>query len=677
MKSRKIDLLLVMIVLLTVINTSCQAPVPVPVTNENLEVTSFEENITGSTIGRLEMYEVTFTVNREFANPYDSERVEVNAYFLLPDGVEGENGADTVNETGNEDGSGADTGNGTGSKNGTEEGNRVLVPGFWYEGYTRKLVNGIEFLEHNKITGWKVRFTPRQSGQYLFHIEIKDHKKNEKLRFPETGDIEFLCIPSENRGFLEVSSTDNSYLEYENGGLFIGLGHNLCGWEWPGRDNSVAWRGTDNLKGTYEYDEWLEQLAENMANLTQFDFSEGGQLEWTSVSDELPWSGEWGSLKRYNQQVAWKMDYIIQKAEGLNIFFRLALCHWEDFDYEEEGFPDWGWKRNPYNVINGGPVEDASDFFHDTYAMDCFKNKLRYIMARWGYSKNILAFELWNEVDAPAIFWGEGKNFETEKDSILTWHSEMASFIKQMDSNNHLITTSFEDSANYLPVWLLDQIDISTIHRYTFYNEAYKELPYTTVETMKKIISDRKEVIDKPVIIGEFALSPGGDIQRLYDKNGIAFHNQLWSSIMAGAATTAMHWNWGSYIHDYKLYYHYRALALFLEDTDLRNTIPFDNISTRTDELTYMGLKTDAKVYIWIKNTSYTFAHSWAGYVTETVTGKQIEIYEMQNGVYRADFYNTYTGSFVYSEEIPCNNEILIIPVPDFMKDFAVKVFRL
>ena len=104
-------------------------------------------------------------------------------------------------------------------------------------------------------------------------------------------------------------------------------------------------------------------MAQNGANLTQFDFCEGDQIEWTPCDNELPFSEDWKGLNEYNQQNAWKMDRRFQTAEELGIFFRLSLFHWEDFDDETEKFPDWGWNRNPYHDQNGGPAKNVSEFF--------------------------------------------------------------------------------------------------------------------------------------------------------------------------------------------------------------------------------------------------------------------------------------------------------------------------
>ena len=58
------------------------------------------------------------------------------------------------------------------------------------------------------------------------------------------------------------------------------------------------------------------------------------------------------------------------------------------------------WEDNPYNAANGGPVaaDDPAAFFTDPTARDLFKKRLRYLVARYGAYRDILAWELFNEI---------------------------------------------------------------------------------------------------------------------------------------------------------------------------------------------------------------------------------------------------------------------------------------
>src|SRR4051812_39818828 len=225
------------------------------------------------TVERVALYEAGFTLRREFANPYDPDQVTVNAHIILPDGS-------------------------------TQE-----IALFWCQDYTRALVKGEEILRRAGTPEWRLRFTPRQVGRYSYEIVVRDHSLDGAIfRF---GTFSFSATPSHYPGFLRCSPADPAYLQFEDGECFVGIGHNLCGWEWG---------GSDNRRGTFEYDEWLGALADNGANMAQFDFCEGDQIEWTYHPTELPFSSDWGGLVRYNQQTAWKMDQRLRRAAELGIY---------------------------------------------------------------------------------------------------------------------------------------------------------------------------------------------------------------------------------------------------------------------------------------------------------------------------------------------------------------------
>ena len=451
----------------------------------------------GKGIRAFELLEVGFNGDSKEKNPYDSSAIKKDAIVHLPDGKS------------------------------------VTVPMFWYEEYERSLSYSVEELKPTGKSYWALRYTPTESGRYT--VDVKTTKGGEVT--VENGAYSVDVKPGDKDAFLRVAD-DRTHLEFSNGGAYTGIGHNLCGWEWAGEDNQA---------GTYDYDKWFTELKASGANMAQFDLCEGDNLEWTKAEGELPYASEYGGIGYYNQMAAWKTDYKVSACDALGLYYRFSLYHWEDFDVELGNFPDWGWSRNPYNQANGGPCESVSDFFENEEAKGYTKDYLRYAVARWGYSTNMLAWELWNEADSPDIAYAKGDHFGSEFSNILNWHDEMARFVKELDVNKHLVTTSFANSGNADAVWKLGSIDVTTFNRYSMYNSTAEGI-YNGVGVLNNIINARLQTYKKPVIAGEFALSPGGDVQRENDPEGIGFHNQIWSSLFAGSFGTAMHWTWGSYL---------------------------------------------------------------------------------------------------------------------------------
>lgn len=599
------------------------------------------DNTIDGVIPVFEKFEAAFSFGKRFENPYCPLEVELKAFIFTPDGKQQE------------------------------------ISGFWYEGFCRCLRNSYftektEFLIPTQEKDWRIRYAARMSGEHRYYVVLEDKKNSFSHRYPETGTLSFWATPSGRKGFLQVSRKDPAYLEFSDGSPYLGIGHNLCGWEWG---------GTDNRQGTYEYDRWLGSMAENGANLAQFDFCEGDQIEWTSCENELPFSRDWSGLNRYNQQNAWKMDRRFQTAEELNIFFRLTLFHWEDFDDETEKFPDWGWNRNPYRSENGGFARNVSEFFENRECRQYVKYYLKYVTARWGYSPNLLAYELWNEIDAPEVMWQSGSSYEREAASVISWHREMGNYLKEADGS-HLVTTSYADSRRDWDMWQLPCMDFTTVHRYTYFNEDYGQRQYDTEGTLAAIMGERFAHIQKPVLFGEFALSPGGDIQKDFDASGIEFHNQLWASLMVKSLGTAMHWTWGSYLDKNQLYREYLPISRFFQEEDLRGTEAFSNLNFSSTPLLIMVLKKTDRAYLWIKRRDWNFQQAAvannpveaAESSSMAAEEEAVSVSGLSSGIYHIIFFDTSAGTELYHRTAVSENGSLQFTLPEFSRDVAVKI---
>src|SRR5690606_5542627 len=157
-------------------------------------------------------------------------------------------------------------------------------------------------------------------------------------------------------------------------------------------------------------------------------------LEWSSGQ----WSGWYSGLGKYSQRAAGLLDSVLNESERQGIYMQLVLHHHgqvstgTNAEWNSNGSDNPG---NPYNAANGGPCATAADFFTNANAKAYQKKMYRYIVARWGYSTNVLSWELFNEVQ-----------FTNGTDAgIDSWHDEMSQYIKALDVHKHIITTSAEE----------------------------------------------------------------------------------------------------------------------------------------------------------------------------------------------------------------------------------------
>jgi hypothetical protein len=199
---------------------------------------------------------------------------------------------------------------------------------------------------------------------------------------------------------------------------------------------------------------------------------------------------------------------------------------------------DAAWDGHPWNKKNGGFLNSADEFFTNPRAIALTKNKLRYIIARWGYSPSILAWELFNEVE------NTDSAYHKHQDEIAAWHDAMAAFIRQQDPYKHLITSSSGADAALVG----RELDFYQPHGY----------PSDALATVTDL--DLRKA-DRPLFFGE--LRPAGD------EDARAFlRTSLWGSLMSESGGAAQFWSWET-VEKKDLYDEFKAAAEFVRQSGL------------------------------------------------------------------------------------------------------------
>jgi len=404
----------------------------------------------------------------------------------------------------------------------TPSGKTVAIPAFYYQEYRRELRGEQEVLTPTGEPFWKVRFTPTEAGEYRFRVVVRDSRGESA----STEELSFTVVDSGKTGFVRLRP-GSPYLEVEGRGAVFFVGHDVC---WP------------SGRGTFDYDAWFEKMNASGENITRI---------WMA-----PWyfGIEWSRLGYYDMAQAWRLDYVVRLAERYGIYILLCLINHGQFSTQAN--PQWD--DNPYNARKGGPLARPEDFWTNEKAIRLFKNRLRYIVARWGYSTNILAWELWNEVDLT-------DNYYNVRGSVASWHRDMAMYLKSIDPYGHLVTTSFANPTLDPLVWELEEMDFVTIHRYG--PEGFKDIAGGVYD----LVRNAWQRYSKPVIVSEFGCDWRWWGEPYYSRlrEGVDLHNGIWASLMAGSASTAMLWWWDVYIDRFDLYYHFKALSRFIEGENL------------------------------------------------------------------------------------------------------------
>jgi hypothetical protein len=394
-------------------------------------------------------------------------------------------------------------------------GSQQLVPGFWFSEYRRSLVGGEERLS-GVAPEWRLRFRPVEVGPHTVTATILTNGQTAGPTITLDFTVTAHPNPPARRGVVRIAA-NNRHFETGDGQALPLIGHCVC------------WH---HQRGTFDFDDWFGAMAaagENYARL------------WMS-----PWGfgieAEPGTGVNYRLDRAWQLDHVFRLAEQRGIY--LMLC----FDYHGmfEITPDyWGgndnWKLNPYNVANGGPCANQGEFFTKPEALAMYQKRLRYLIARYGHSPNLLAWQFFNEIDNVYAYLEPGE--------VAAWHATMGDWLKSNDPWRHLVTTSLTGGSDRPEIWQLPQMEFAMYHSYSQAQPA-AALPGIA----QRFISDYA----KPIMIGEFGTDWRG-WRREQDPFLRGWRQGIWAGALSGAVGTAMSWFWED-IHADNLYPAYAAL---------------------------------------------------------------------------------------------------------------------
>ena len=275
----------------------------------------------------------------------------------------------------------------------TPSGKEIVLPAFF------RCTNGGEM--HSV---WEARFTPQEKGKYTYHFRYT--KAGEVA--DETAPATFKSVAGKLKGFLHVR--DNWTLVYDNGEPFRGVGINLC-WESRTKDDSKFFSELHQQHHRFNFDAMLPDFAQNGGNFTRMWI-----CDWNFPIDRQDGfnNHRYQETTEYmNESACARLDHVVTLAEDLDI--KIMLC------------------------MGQGKGPAYREFFTTDAAKARYRNYVRYIVARWGYSPAIAMWELFNEIDN-VQHWDPAGVIPAEE--IVAWHDEMSTYIASIDPFQHIRTTS-------------------------------------------------------------------------------------------------------------------------------------------------------------------------------------------------------------------------------------------
>lgn len=496
-------------------------------------------------------------------------------------------------------------------------------PGFYYEPYEFRSTG--ELLDHAKAPGdWRFRVMLPESGRWRLEITVTH---GGQIFARAVCAIE-VAQGTDHRGVIGVEPTVRRNFAFRNGELYIPIGQNLC-WHKP------------------------VSAKEKQARYLSRVISAGSDYGMNFVR---LWMMYWGlSIKTQNcapndfsggQSNAAQLDRVVETLAEKDVYASLVFFTHGDFST----IADSHWYECPYNAVNPhGYLEYPGDFWTDERAKRDAKSYMRYLIARYGYSRNIMTWELFNEADGV-----DGRDYEAS----AAWHSEMSSYIRSIDPYGHMISTSacYTDGK----IARHEAMDFTFIHCYN-----YPELDYA-LNFQRKDWEAQK----RPAIFGEIGFM---NLKPHIRESLIAPHMSNWAGVMGGSAATGMTWYWEQFdeADGYSIYGPLSAFAGRIPWLDpTLKPVTIRDFNCNHGQVRILGYVGDGFAYLWLYDNALSPDK-------ENYTDfDDVRFRFPAQGTYTLEWMDTRTGSIRQTDTVRAENGIMEIAAPPWRGDVALTVKR-
>jgi hypothetical protein len=559
-------------------------------------------------INAYALLEVDVRIPREYENPYDPDEINMNAVFISP----------------------------------TQEA--ITVPAFWYEPFWVQEEN--EKIVSNGQGRWKVRFTPRSAGVWQYYVQARD--RSGETHTSRKHKFQVNKPEGEIHGFIRMDTVHQQYFRYEHSGkFFFGAGlnsdvnvFNKSDAEDPSHGNwgigsgyLPPWTGSpstgltpENLFQGYRYHTHMVQsLGENGGKAIRIN-TDRYYHPLEAKATEKPYDGDLTfeamgfDLGKYNQAMCFILDKLYQRAEQ----YHIGVVH------------------NVWDAVADQPYS-AGFCYAEQNQEALIKRKLRYIVARWGYSTSYWMTEYFNELKDARIdaFW----------QGIIEWH-------KELDLYDHAISLTSATFGETGPDVYLENAYTDTCYKFGVYANG-----------------------GMPGCLGEFGESYllGTQDPMSYDPAGNWVRQTLWNALVskwAGGFTWWTHPIYGEKgCNAYRSIY--PALSRFLEQENLTEEGPWDTLDVRGeiqafDHVRAIANEAKTKAFVWLLRTPPQETRD-----RNPLVGKHFVIGLDPHLTYEVEWWDSQTGEIItVMHDKKAADTGLLVNIPNTItRDRCVKIY--
>ncbi len=480
-------------------------------------------------------------------------------------------------------------------------------------------INGF-FDDYMGANKWKIRFSPGETGVYKYQVFVTDGSAK-----GETESGSFTAVDSEHHGWIRPSVRNPHYFTHDDGTTYYGVGA-YSPW---GNDEKV-----------------FRTFAENKANFFAiWDINYGGFVNDAGILEE--------KLGEYNQQKMGEIDSLLTILEKDDI--KLMYAIWPHDLFSETVWAHQ-WHLNPYSQIT--TVENV---YSDSLAWEYQKMKYRYMIARFAHSRSWGIWELINEMDG-TDGWAKGHHAEAYK-----WVDKCQKYFIENDPYRHPMTASFSGGFKQYRDTLYRLTEIPNIHLYPaqgwipkYPDDSLRSDMYNFAWASKRFWDN----FEKPAILGE----AGADLTYYKPESEeyhISYHNQIWASLANGLAVTPVWWT--ASIMNENDWKQLKYLSEFVDDIDFAN-LPYKPVLAEAANADVYFMDSGEKGFGWARAVRIN-----------KIDNTKLTLIKPEKGNYNIEWFDTWTGKTVKSENITSGNGRLVITVPvndHKYQDIAFKISK-
>ncbi|MCF8371436.1 MAG: DUF5060 domain-containing protein [Bacteroidales bacterium] len=444
---------------------------------------------------------------------------------------------------------------------------------------------------------WRIRFSPNEVGNWSFSYTFYYSVQPGIESYTDSGS--FMCKESGHHGFLKVGA-NNAYLQFDDGTSFFGIGENLYSASFWSQMESIV--NVQARIARYQiHRDRLVELAANHGNYGRF---------WTSSID---YAFDFRSPEQYleGQIRCFEIENFVEMAEQNGIYLQFVVQNSWGFG-EGNQVLEANWEMNPYNnpaILDSQP-DGVYSFFKTERVKTLWERKLRYFVARWGYSKNIACWELWNEPRNMLAFAQNAANNDSiSEDQLADWLVERAKkMVELFPLENQSTSDDYNQHANFHPIMGATNNDPFVLFRQEATRGVIHLLSmhaYGSDRTGNHYYWNKFNQFENPLTIAADCMKKPMNWGEIYAGNSemdmcthLEFHRKLWATAMAGGFSTGLSWFFGT-DHGYGRIVEYADIASFFKNENLQEygiTIPgrypddhwYDYFQENKDNYPYM-----------------------------------------------------------------------------------------